>query len=231
MTEAEWAESCDLHKMLLFLRDSGRASERKLRLFACACLRGVWGLLTEERSRRGLEVSERYADGLADGEELWQAAIHARKVDDAAAKAVWLAQGLEDSLWRADRAAATAADAAGWAAAKAAPRGQDRVVPAMQAAEAERQASHCRLLRCVFGDPFRPPTLDLTCRTPQVLRLAEAAYRERTLPGGELDPQRLAVLADALEEAGADGAILDHLRGPGPHVRGCHVVDLLLNRA
>jgi hypothetical protein len=38
------------------------------------------------------------------------------------------------------------------------------------------------------------------------------------------------VLADALEEAGADAALLDHLRGPAPHVRGCHVVDLLTSR-
>jgi hypothetical protein len=40
-----------------------------------------------------------------------------------------------------------------------------------------------------------------------------------------------AILADALEEAGCtDAAILSHLRGPGPHVRGCWVVDLLLGK-
>jgi hypothetical protein len=37
------------------------------------------------------------------------------------------------------------------------------------------------------------------------------------------------VLADAMEDAGVkDAEILDHLRGPGPHLRGCWVVDLLL---
>jgi hypothetical protein len=42
---------------------------------------------------------------------------------------------------------------------------------------------------------------------------------------------RLPVLADALEEAGCtDADILSHLRGPGPHVRGCWVVDLLLGK-
>jgi hypothetical protein len=46
-----------------------------------------------------------------------------------------------------------------------------------------------------------------------------------------LDNARLAVLADALEESGfADTAFLSHLRGPGPHVRGCHVVDALLGK-
>src|SRR5205823_6227093 len=60
-------------------------------------------------------------------------------------------------------------------------------------------------------------------------RLAQAAYQERHLPEGTLDPLRLAVLADALEDAGyAEGELVDHLREPGPHVRGCHAVDSLL---
>jgi hypothetical protein len=46
-----------------------------------------------------------------------------------------------------------------------------------------------------------------------------------------LDTVRLAVLADALEEAGcADADLLVHLRGPGPHARGCWVLELLLGK-
>jgi hypothetical protein len=61
--------------------------------------------------------------------------------------------------------------------------------------------------------------------------VAQAAYEERSLPAGEMDPVRLAILADALEEAGCGNeAILGHLRGPGPHVRGCWVVDLVTDR-
>jgi hypothetical protein len=63
-----------------------------------------------------------------------------------------------------------------------------------------------------------------------VLSLAQAAYEERNLPSGTLDNARLAVLADALEDAGASGAILEHLRSEGPHVRGCFAVDLLLGK-
>jgi len=64
-----------------------------------------------------------------------------------------------------------------------------------------------------------------------VPKLATIAYEERVLPAGTLDPALLAVLADALEEAGcADAELLGHLRGPGPHVRGCWVVDLLLGK-
>jgi hypothetical protein len=64
-----------------------------------------------------------------------------------------------------------------------------------------------------------------------VARLAQTAYDERHMPEGKLDNGRLAVLADALEEAGSTSEdMLDHLRGPGPHVQGCWVVDLLLGR-
>jgi hypothetical protein len=65
-----------------------------------------------------------------------------------------------------------------------------------------------------------------------VVALAQAAYDNRTLPAGTLDPVRFAVLADALEDAGCDNAdILNHLRGPGPHVRGCWVLDLPLGKS
>ena len=73
-------------------------------------------------------------------------------------------------------------------------------------------------------------TVPAACLTPAVVALAEAAYEERLLPSGELDTQRLAILADALEEAGAAGALLEHLRSPGPHIRGCFAVDLVLAR-
>ena len=41
--------------------------------------------------------------------------------------------------------------------------------------------------------------------------------------------RRLPILADALEDAGCTSPeLLDHLRGPGPHVLGCWALDLLL---
>jgi hypothetical protein len=88
------------------------------------------------------------------------------------------------------------------------------------------------LLRCVFGNPFRSLAIDPAWLTAMVGSLAQAAYDERELPGGHLDPARLTILADALEEAGCtDSVLLGHLRNPGPHVRGCHVVDLLLGKS
>jgi hypothetical protein len=87
------------------------------------------------------------------------------------------------------------------------------------------------LCRDIFGNPFRPIGLDPSWQNPVVLALAQAAYDNRTLPAGTLEPNRLAVLADALEESGcADADILGHLRGPGPHVRGCFALDAILDK-
>ena len=89
-----------------------------------------------------------------------------------------------------------------------------------------------RLLRCMFGNPFRPVSINPVWLTPTVSNLAQSAYDERIMPSGELDPSRLAVLSDALEESGCDDEeILNHLRSPGPHVRGCWVLDLLLGKS
>ena len=65
-----------------------------------------------------------------------------------------------------------------------------------------------------------------------VVHLAQAAYDDRLLPSGELDPQRLAVLCDALLDAGcpADHELLLHLRTVGPHWRGCHALDAVMGR-
>jgi hypothetical protein len=93
----------------------------------------------------------------------------------------------------------------------------------------------CRLLRCIFGPlPFRgvqmAPSL-LTKHDALVTRLARAAYENRSPPSGNLDPARLLVLADALEEVVlTDAEVLGHLRSDGPHVRGCWVVDAVLGQ-
>jgi hypothetical protein len=96
--------------------------------------------------------------------------------------------------------------------------------------EKEREQQRGVLLD-IFGSPFRPATISPAWRTPQVVALAQSAYDQRELPAGALDLPRLAILADAVEEAGCtDAGLLAHLRGPGPHVRGCWAVDLLLGK-
>lgn len=90
------------------------------------------------------------------------------------------------------------------------------------AAEASAQAG---MLRDIFGNPFRPVTFDPAWLTPAVTSLAQMSYEERTF-------DRMPELADALEQLGCTNAdILEHCRGPGPHVRGCWVVDLVLGKS
>jgi hypothetical protein len=84
------------------------------------------------------------------------------------------------------------------------------------------------LLHDIFGNPFRPtpplPAVVLARNDGTVPKLAQAIYEDRAF-------NRLPILADALEEAGCNNAdILAHCRGPGPHVRGCWLVDLILGK-
>jgi hypothetical protein len=96
---------------------------------------------------------------------------------------------------------------------------------------ADAQRKQVLLLLCIFGNPFRPVVINSAWLTATVVSLAAVAYEERNLPSGLLDSARLAILADALEDAGCtDATLLDHLRGPGPHVRGCFALDLVLGK-
>jgi hypothetical protein len=100
----------------------------------------------------------------------------------------------------------------------------------------EESISQCFLLREIIGDPFRAAAqVDrdrLRWNTGHVSELAKGAYDTRSLPDGTLNPGRLALLADSLEDAGCtDGELLGHLRSPGPHLRGCWAVDLVLGKS
>jgi hypothetical protein len=210
MTESEWLASTSPVPMVAFLRSSEIAKDRKLRLFACACCRRSWPLLTDERSRKAVEVAEQYADGIVNERGL-------RFAFSCAADAFAFARSTHTADPQAAAGAANAAHPeADYYARYVTPRKE-----------------HPGLLRDLFGPlPFRPVTISPAGQSPQVVGLSQAAYDHRELPSGTLGPARLAVLADALEEAGClNTDLLGHLRGPGPHVRGCWAVDLILEKA
>jgi hypothetical protein len=236
MVEQHWLEARDPEWMFRALWDAGRLTERKARLFAVVCCRRLWPLLADERSRRAAEISERYADGLASQAELEAANMLASEhVMECNYGLPWVVAGVAFEASSVDQdvtfVAAETARARVWKPDLTEKESEDWH-EAMYLAEMNQEA---KLLRDIFGNPFRAaPSLEpslLTRNAGAVVQLARAAYEERLLPEGLMDPTRLAVLADALEEAGcADAEILSHLRGPGPHVRGCHVIDAILGK-
>jgi hypothetical protein len=236
MTEAEWLASTDLDELWDGFRGPrDRASERKVRLFACACCRRIFTSSADARLIAVVETAARHADGRAGDDELATAQVDALDARYYRLEALAGAAGLADSERRAAFVAAAAAhlltyprDANGpgyrtWTTVMelcdlTAARG-----PA-SAAEREVQAG---LLRCVFGNPFRPAALDpawLAWNDGAVAKMAGAIYEGRRFAD-------LPILADALEDAGCDDAdILAHCRSHREHVRGCWVIDLLLAR-
>jgi hypothetical protein len=220
--------------MLKFLR--GKASERKLRLFAVACCRRIGHLIQDSTCQRAMEVAELHAERLVDDEVLGAAChaamavaevAHSRLTDDLCRPDSMVEFFTAEADWASSLAASHAASAspanahkAAWMAARAAP---DRP-SARRAADLAELAAQAALLRDIFNNPFRPVTNNSSWLTPAVVYLAGNIYELRTF-------ERLPVLADALQDAGcADPELLDHCRQGGEHVRGCWVIDLLLGK-
>jgi hypothetical protein len=233
VTEQDWLTGTDPSPMLASLR--GRASGRKLRLFACACCRHIWHLLPDEQVRGAVEAAERFADGLADAGELKAACLAARsrcRWGGGAPYAAAACAETGDELWEAGAAAAYAAKAAakrrqrgpppGWLAAAGLP--EDLYSRSAGSARKAVEAAQAAFLRCLFGNPFRAAPVDPVRVRGTVAALARGIYEERGF-------DRLPVLADALQDAGCeDEDLLAHCRGPGPHFRGCWVIDRLLGK-
>jgi hypothetical protein len=247
MTEADWLSLPGPYLMLESLR--GKASDRRLRLFGCACCRRIWDLIYDERSRVAVEGAEKFSDGLVGRRDLNKNCSTARAATEAARAQLesWNAQGVfpyqTALVGEAERVASFhAALAAAWVCCR---DPNDCWQVSTEAAKAVRAATYApgrqeetsvsevredqaELLRDIFGNPFRPVTTETTWlrwRDQTIPGLARSIYNERCF-------EDLPILADALEDAGYNNRdILSHCRGPGPHVLGCWVVDLLLGKS
>jgi hypothetical protein len=98
--------------------------------------------------------------------------------------------------------------------------------------ERQERKAQCSLLHDLFSPFWATPSIEPSWHADTIKRLGEAAYEHRLLPSGHLEPDRLAVLCDALLDAGwpPDHELLAHLRGSALHVRGCVALDVLLER-
>lgn len=233
MTEKEWL-ACEhpapmfealypaptlLNLIRLLVRRRDQSLPRKLRLFACACCRRIWHLLSDDASRNRVEIAERVADGAGGEDELRSACAPFEFTDEfctelessPVAAAIY-------SVFRSPSAAAyLCMDAAA---------GATREAFGDRAAAVAEHARQAALLRDIFGNPFRPVAFDSAWRTSDVLALAKGIYDERAF-------DRMPILADALQDAGCTSDdILSHCRDTNtPHARGCWVVDLILGKS
>lgn len=206
MTEAEWLVCNDPRPMLSYLdgvTGKSKGGRRKVRLLLSACCRRAWHHFVALKSRDLIEASETYADGrlsYRDFRELWDGTFKEHS------------RGAEGA-----HLACMAAHYQIWAAAK---DGWPRVANGELVPNAPEKA---QLIRDVFGNPFRKVVFGKTWRTDTSVAFARQMYESR-------DFSTMPILADALQDAGCDNDdILHHCRGPNNHVRGCWVVDLILN--
>jgi hypothetical protein len=240
MTEAEWLASDDRRALVNHVAgdpavkaDPARKREhdRKLQLLGVACVRRVAEHLTE-RGRAALALAERLADEEVSPaernaalENLGDGSLRPRRrrklesifsaddrVEHATAGLIHLLiepQGVQIEAIVRDLLAAD----------------QATVVARIGGVGRTEQAAQAALARDVFGNPFRPIAHNPSWLTSTAVSLAGGIYADRAF-------DRLPILADALQDAGCDDVdVLGHCRGPGPHVRGCWFVDLILGKS
>lgn len=230
-SEEEW-RNCDFFYPHIRLIDRSRVGDRKLRLFTAACVSRL-------RSGPYLGDQEWVAEALVRQADAPPTAARARQVA-AALREVRLrcTEVMGGMYWQASidysdepetdpwRVAFGTADATIIAAAR-----RIRVAAGLpdERPEDEHRADEERalsdLVKCIFGNPFRPAQLDPAWLTSTVIALARGIYQD-----GKFD--RMPILADALMDAGCDTEdILAHCRSEVTHVCGCWVMDLILGLA
>jgi hypothetical protein len=169
MTEADWLACSDPQTMLDFLR--GKASDRKLRLFACAAFRRGGVGLVLPADHEACALVERWADGAATASE---AAGLLARLDNPGP--------IPDPFqWMLEPPAALLVPDPFEAARRQRREGPD-------------DPDAARLAIDVFGNPFRSVTINpdwLTWNGGTVPKLAQTIYDERRF-------QDLPILADAL---------------------------------
>jgi hypothetical protein len=227
VTEAEWLAATDARAMLAHLSCEGQAGPRQFGSFVAACVRHLAGALPAAFSVYAEEICLRSAAG--GGRQKIYGLVD-MLVDEMRGN-----EQLSGSEWRARELVLHALDEviSGLPAATRASSLVERIEEWVDAAESANPVSELRqrlpsLLTDIFGNPFRGEVLEARgayFKRTWVLDMAERIYDDY-----EFDC--LPLLADALEDTGCtDAELLGHLRGPGPHVRGCWAVDLVLGKS
>jgi hypothetical protein len=238
MTEAEWLACESPKEMFYCLRGQHGANRRKvgrrkLRLFGCASC-WLFGDALDPRSRAAIEYMERFADGEVDKTPM-EAVKEAARLAVLDADKLPAPPGLkwnESPERRASEAVFTLVSErpdscayAHWAMRSYIGKGASQESAARHQLWLDQLRTMARLMHDIFGNPFREVKFNKLWRTDTVLTLARQMYASREFSA-------MPILADALQDAGCTNeGILSHCRDANQiHVRGCWVVDLVLDK-
>lgn len=216
MTETDWLLATDPAHLLDMISEP--PTDRKTRLWLCACSeRALVGSSVEEL-HAAIPVVELFTDNAATSEEL----LEARRTIE-----LWMIEMCKSLNLRADalgmalQEEMVGLEQAGMQA-KRILEGWQMNVPELDLLNESR--AQCDLLREIFGNPVLPVAVDPDWLTQTVVSVARQMYESR-------DFSTMPILADALQDAGCENvAVLAHCRQPGVHVRGCWVIDMILQR-
>lgn len=201
MKEEEWRTTHDLY-LFLRTRKERERTDRKTRLMAATCVLAT--LRDNERSSENENFIQRLMRLIENGPKTDWIAQRERLMGE------WWQEFLLDPLSH---------------------RGLTNILrailgtlPPFKTQPEESRAACMKIARDIYSNPFHVSELDPRWLTSSVLDLADGIYTDRAF-------ERLPILADALMDAGCDhDEIIHHCRSPGPHVRGCWVVDLILGK-
>ncbi len=231
--EEQWFACPEINSLLHRAIELGM-SERKMRLFGCACCRMNWQHLREPAYKRAVEAGEQFAIGKITQEEMYAFAEDAVALIPEKPPKKTIRRLTEDYM--AYLASVSAVDVArvedddGWPFWE---RLVDNIFNTLLIAsdqqgglgEEAMQAILCDRLRDIVGNPFRPVLVPPVWRTKTVLALAKSIQEERSF-------DRLTFLADILEKEGCTHAeMLNHCREQREHVLGCWVIDTFLGQS
>jgi hypothetical protein len=243
MTEGEWLSGCDPDDLLQVVMRGPAWERRKQSLLGVAACRRVWPLLREPLVQDAVDLLEGLADDRAAAHVVKEMAKRLLELnvdedmrrrrfhrDPAFGLEVDLATSALECPGQIGLVLRRCVEAVGKAAFQEnrdeSARNSRPAASAMELARFDEQAAQCDLVRDLFGNPFRPVAFAAAWRSADAVAVARSIYDERGF-----EPARMSVLADALADAGCDAAaVLDHCRGHSPHVRGCWVVDAVLDR-
>jgi hypothetical protein len=212
MTEEEWLTTTDTKSLLNYLKQS----DRKLKLLVSTLGQVYEKIVAMKGYREALELVERSADE-AISSEILTSELHTILAPDLGprhTKAQTTARNVIFCAVQGNHGTAFAVRIATGVASYS-----------LTARKPSGRKTGLDLIREIFGNPFRPVTFDPSWLTSTVLALAIGIYSDKAF-------DRLPILADALQDAGCDNdEILNHLRQPGEHCRGCWALDLILGKS